>query len=384
MLYEQTTRLARRGYDVHILTRKLPYHKERREVVRGVKEWRYEIDPGKNPILFMQQLCKNAISLYQKLTRKYRFDCLNFQQPFTSYAVLRSPLSRAISKIYTCHSLAFEEFISRNNLKKDITHHFKNAINIQGRKIIEKYVLQKSNRIVTLSQYTKKKLCNTYFINADKIEIIPGGVDLRKFHPATCKQTDRKMLNLSKHRFILFTVRNLVERMGIEQLIKALKQILNVTDEVHLVIGGEGPLKSELMALAQDLGVFDHITFTGFIPERLLPSYYKASDVFILPTKELEGFGMVSLEALASGLPVLGTPVGGTVEILGKFAPDFLFPDNQPGSMAKAILDKYRLIKTKPETWRRLSCQARSYVEKNYSWDQNINALEKILCAKRI
>ena len=86
-------------------------------------------------------------------------------------------------------------------------------------------------------------------------------------------------------------------------------------------------LKEELVQLSRRLKIEGNIKFAGFIPEQDLPDYYRAADAFILPTLELEGFGLVTLEALACGTPVLGTPIGGTKEILGMFDPSYLFKD---------------------------------------------------------
>ena len=146
-----------------------------------------------------------------------------------------------------------------------------------------------------------------------------------------------------------------------------------------MVIGGKGPLEDRLIALARSFGIEQKVHFTGFISEDQLPLYYQMADLFVLPTQELEGFGLVTLEAMASGLPVIGTPVGGTKEILGKFNAEFLFDDTQPDSIAKLALEKYLIVKNSPQRWKPISEQCRKFVEKNYSWKQNIDSLEQLI-----
>jgi glycosyltransferase involved in cell wall biosynthesis len=167
--------------------------------------------------------------------------------------------------------------------------------------------------------------------------------------------------------------------MGLENLIEALSEVIKIAPDVYMVIGGDGPFRKELEVKSVTLGVKDFIRFEGFIPEEILPDYYRMADLFVLPTKELEGFGLVTLEAMASGVPVLGTPVGGTKEILGKFDPSFIFKDTTPDSIAELIIEKYHIIKEDPEKWSEISTSCRRYVEENYSWEKHVDALERLL-----
>ncbi len=244
---------------------------------------------------------------------------------------------------------------------------------------MKKNVLRKSNQILALSQFTKDKISNIYNILQKKIQVNPGGVDLRKFFPAVDKRKIRKRLNVPQNKIIFFTVRNLVPRMGLENFVVAFSELAKSAADIQLIIGGKGPLKDELIALAKSFGIEQKVHFTGFIPEDQLPQYYQMADLFVLPTKELEGFGLVTLEALSSGLPVIGTPIGGTKEILGQFNAEYLFDDTQPDSIAKLALEKYLIIKNNPQRWKQISKQCRKFVEKNYSWKQNIDSLEQVI-----
>jgi len=377
VLFEQCTRLARRGNDVHILTRKLSDHRTNWEVIKGVTEWRYNVDK-KNAISFFNTSRRNARQLFEYLDRRVNFDVLNFHQPFSALGVIQSPLSKKVKKIYTCLSFSFEEYISRNDTPKNVLIKPLYLLNVYTRRWIEKRIISKCDKIVVLSLFTQDKLWNVYHINSRNVSVIPGGVNLKRFKPVTNRMEIRQHLNIPQNRVVLFTVRNLVQRMGLENLIHSIKIVINEASDLFLVLGGSGLLKDHLTALAHRFGLENHIRFTGFIPEDELPDYYRMADFFVLPTRELEGFGLVTLEAMASGVPVMGTPVGGTKEILGKFDQNFLFKDSTPNSMAELILKNYQKIKQDPGIWEEMSQRCRKFVEKNYSWEKNVNALENI------
>lgn len=378
VLFEQSTRLARRGHSVHVLTRRLPSHASDRETISLVPEWRYAVDL-QSPLSYFAATLKNARACYEDLQKTWNFDFINSHQPFTSYAVLRSPAARNVKKIYTCHSLSFEEFKTRNTEPQRLTGKLFYLLNLSLRRYMESRSLNESDLIVVLSRFTHDKLINAYGVNGDKIRIIPGGADLDKFHPAENRRNIRTDLKIPLNRIVLLTVRNLVSRMGLENLVTAMKAVAHKVPEAYLVLAGKGPLKNDLMNLTEMLGLEGHISFVGFIPEESLSDYYSMADLFILPTRELEGFGLVTVEALASGTPVLGTPVGGTLEILEAFEPGWLFRDTRPESIAELIIEKCLKIRKEPGWRDRIGIRCREFAETKYSWEKNVDSFESLL-----
>ncbi len=378
VLFEQSYRLATKGHNVHVLTRRLPVHGKNQNTIRGVTEWRYAVNQ-KNDVFFISSTWRNSARLFASLHQKFHFDCINFHQPFSCQGVLNLPLCRKIPKIYTCHSLSFEEYISRNQTDGGITRRAIHRLNVLSRKLLERRVLTRSDKIIVLSSFTAQKLKEIYRISPAKIFLLPGGVDLDRYSPSENKADIRRALDIPVGKVILFTVRNLVPRMGLENLLYAFAIVVKTVPDIYLVIGGKGPLQTDLSALTRTLGLEKLVRFTGFIQEEQLCDYYRMADIFILPTRELEGFGLVTLEAMASGVPVLGTPVGGTREIIGRFDSNFLFQDTSPDSMADLILENYHTITGNPQKWQAIRHACRLFAEAHYSWEKNVDSLEELL-----
>jgi len=377
VLYEQCTRLARKGHEVYLLTRRLPFHQSPGETIDGVKEWRYSFRK-KLSYPFLKSIFLDCRHSFNSIQKNSFFHIINFHQPFSAAGVLSSRASRSIPTVYTCHSLSFQEYASKSpppaNSKEWISYWMQRF----GRKLVEKRVLKKSDSIVVLSDYTRENLKKAYGLPTAKIDVIPGGVNLNRFRPHEDKQSLRHRLGIPNGHFTLLTVRNLEPRMGLENLILAFKKILEEKTHVSLVVGGEGPLTQDLKSLAREIGVEDSVKFIGYIPDEELPYYYQMADLFILPTRELEGFGLVTVEALASGLPVLGTPVGGTKEILAHMGSEYLFSDSTPDSMAGLILKSMQTWATNPESYNQISRKCRKVAEKYYSWNTHIERLENL------
>ena len=377
VLYEESTRLALREHTVKLLTRKLPYHESDVESINGVEEHRYSFQKKIFPFFF-KSIMSDCRKTFRFLEEKFPFDIINFHQPFSAIGVLSLTGSRRVPYVYTCHSLSFEEYISRASVPSNPIKWTLHHLQVSARKSTEQTVLRKSDQIVVLSEYTREKLQRTYEVAPSKISVIPGGVDLERFRPSTDKDQIRARMGLPEDKFILFTVRNLVPRMGLENLILAFEIVQNAHKDILLVVGGEGPLETPLREQVRRCGLKNFVRFAGYIPDEDLPSYYQMADLFILPTTELEGFGLVTVEALASGLPVLGTPIGGTREILTKLGSDYLFDDSTPHSIAKGIFDALNGWATHHAAYKKVSETCRKVAEQHYSWDNHVSKLEDL------
>jgi glycosyltransferase involved in cell wall biosynthesis len=377
VLYEESTRLAKRGNTVKILTRKLSYHKSDVENISGVEEHRYDFQEKLFPFFF-KSIMSDCRRTFRSLEEHFPFDIINFHQPFSAIGVLSLTGSRSVPYVYTCHSLSFEEYISRTPVPGNPIKWMLRHLQVSLRKSIEQTVLKKADQLVVLSEFTREKLERTYGMAPSKVRVIPGGVDIERFRPSTDKARIRAHLGLPANKFILLTVRNLVPRMGLENLILAFKGILNDHSDLLMVIGGKGPLGPSLKEQVEKLRMDDYVRFVGFIPEEELPIYYQMADLFILPTTELEGFGLVTVEAIASGLPVLATPVGGTREILTKLGSDYLFDDSTPQSIANGILKALHGWATNQGAYKDVSETCRKVAEEHYSWDNHVSKLEDL------
>jgi glycosyltransferase involved in cell wall biosynthesis len=223
----------------------------------------------------------------------------------------------------------------------------------------------------------EKRLKRLHRVNG-RVVIVPGGVDIDSFCPAQNVEQVRQELHLPRHRFILLTVRNLRKRMGLANLIRAIASLGKTGEQVHLVLAGKGELERELRTLAREMNVAHQITFPGHIAEKDLPKYYQAADLFILPTEHLEGFGMSTMEALATGTPVIGTPVGATPEILRQIGKEWLTRDSSSEALAETITDRVNWMIAHPAEYQNLKHSCRDVAVKNRAWPDIIARWEEV------
>ena len=227
---------------------------------------------------------------------------------------------------------------------------------------IERTVYSRADRLITLSRAFRILLIEDFGVRPEKISVIPGSVDLEKFRPSGDRDALRRRLGWPLDRRIIFCVRRLVARMGIAELIESFAEIAARFPDVDLHIGGRGELENELRAQALRLGLEQRIVFCGFIPEDDLPGHYAASDLSILPSQKLEGFGLAAVEALACGVPVLVTPVGGLPEVVAGFRNNLILEGTGSGAIARGLTQSFAAPGYLPS-----AAECRAFAEKHYS-----------------
>jgi glycosyltransferase involved in cell wall biosynthesis len=123
------------------------------------------------------------------------------------------------------------------------------------------------------------------------------------------------------------------------KLLTASMEVKAQVPNAWLAIAGKGPLRKDLERQVQQLGLEDNVRFLGFLPDEQLPIAYQASDLTVVPSQSLEGFGLILLESLACGTPALCTPVGGMPEVLNPFCPDLVTSTPEETAIAERLIE---------------------------------------------
>jgi glycosyltransferase involved in cell wall biosynthesis len=184
-------------------------------------------------------------------------------------------------------------------------------------RIFEEKMLERAKKIIAVSHFTKKELTEYYQIPESKIRVIHNGVDIKKFQPAQDKRKIKSELGFNPDDLLILSVGRLYARKGLFTLIDSMLPIMKRFKNAKFVVSGKGQSDEmhKLIAHAEKVGVKDNLIFTGYYPDKKLPKLYQAADVFAFSTF-YEHHPFAVLEALASGLPVVTTWVGGIPETI--------------------------------------------------------------------
>ncbi|MEL5957749.1 glycosyltransferase family 4 protein [Streptomyces sp. CLV115] len=238
-----------------------------------------------------------------------------------------------------------------------------------------------TDTITYLGEYTRSRIAPALTPGAAaRMVQLPPGVDEKTFHPDSGGDRTRAGLGLSD-RPVVVCVSRLVPRKGQDTLILAMPAILaQVPDAVLLIVGG-GPYDKELRRLAEETGVGESVRFTGPVPWEELPAHYGAGDVFAMPCRtrrgglDVEGLGIVFLEASATGLPVVAGDSGG--------APDAVLDGETGwvvrGGSAEESADRIVTLLRDPELRQRMGERGRAWVEEKWRWDLLAERLRALL-----
>jgi glycosyltransferase involved in cell wall biosynthesis len=202
--------------------------------------------------------------------------------------------------------------------------------------LLERIAVRRAATIVVLSEYSRELLLSRHRSVRARVALVRGGVDYERFAGGDGSLL-RDSYGIPPNRPFVLTVRRLEPRMGVEELLRASSMLIRRGVKLTLGIAGSGLAAAPLESLAQRLELGDNVRFFGRVPDDDLPGLYAAADLFVLPTVAYEGFGMSTIEALAAGTPVVGTPVGATPEILAPLDPDLIAASPDPEDIARSV-----------------------------------------------
>ncbi|MDD3710551.1 MAG: glycosyltransferase family 4 protein [Methanothrix sp.] len=203
----------------------------------------------------------------------------------------------------------------------------------------------------------------------DKIVVIPVGVDVERFRPMHSDKINNSI-------FFLSVLDEFHQYKGLDQLLRALVLVKEEIFDVKLIVGGDGHLLEHYRRLSEDLGLGENVEFLGRVPEEMLANYYNRCDIFVLPSvsKAQEGFGMVLLEAMACGKPVVCTDIVGVADEVKAEGAGLIVEtsnvDQLAGAMSYLLQNGSRTQKM-GEVGRRL-------VEERYGWEKVAKKVEEV------
>jgi phosphatidylinositol alpha-1,6-mannosyltransferase len=206
---------------------------------------------------------------------------------------------------------------------------------------------------------------------SSRVVIAHPGVDANRFTPAVAGAAALRARLADPGGVLLLTVGRLQRRKGQDLVLRALAEIGSESPSCRYAIVGTGPEEADLRQLAADLGVTGRVTFAGAVAPDELPAYYAAADVFVHPNRidngDFEGFGIVLLEAAASGLPVIAGTTGGTPEAVEAGTTGLLVTGDDSAELASAL----RMLVHSPERRQAMGAAGRSRAIAQFSWDRS-------------
>ncbi len=362
-VHDLSLSLHEQGQEVSVLTIGTPETAEEQNW-KGVNVYRVK-SSNPHPPDFISWVLQFNLNLVEKAVRLLQegadFDLIHAHDWLVAYAgkmlkhALRKPL------VATIHAT---EWGRNNGLHNDLQRYISD---------VEWWLAYEAWRIICCSRYMFNELQNIFQLPKDKLRIIPNGVypeTFRSVPPGFASIRDQYAAPDEK---IIFYVGRLVIEKGLDQLLEAAPRILAADPQVKFVIAGKGPYAEDLHAKAKQLGIYEKCYFTGFIDDQTRNALFRAAAVAVFPSL-YEPFGIVALEAMAAGTPVVVTDTGGLGEVVQHGKNGLKAMAGNPASLAENII----WMLSYPEQARALSAQASRDVETEYNWEKIARATIRV------
>jgi phosphatidyl-myo-inositol dimannoside synthase len=234
--------------------------------------------------------------------------------------------------------------------------------------------------VTAVSQYTRRRIASAFGPRA-ALELLPAGVDCETFHPDSAARIEIRRRHRLGEAPVVLCVGRLVARKGQDMLVRALPAIRRQVPGATLLLIGDGPGRSVLHRLAQSCGVANAVVCAGSVPWSELPAYYAAGDVFAMPCRtrgrglDVEGLGLVFLEAAATGLPVVVGDAGGARETVRPGDTGELINGRDLAALTRTIAT----LLADPDRAAAMGHRGRRWMQKEWRWGARAERLAALL-----
>jgi len=293
--------------------------------------------------------------------------------PFKKYDIIHTHLGlkslgilSILRKIVTDEALIFTVHIVPNPRTENVKVLKQSLIHWTGF-YFNKILAKASDDVTAVSDYSSSEASEHFSVEPT---VVPNGVDTTEFRPMdydTARQEVRRELDLQidPDERVLFYFGQLLERKGVDTLISAFSELPRDYSDVRLVIGGDGYYKEKLKELAADRGVRKEVEFLGIVPDEVVVPLYNIADIYCIPTRGMEGMPTTALEAMATGTPIVCSPIGGLQEII-QHKETGLFVDRDSSSVSKGLLTLLNNRKMADE----IGAASREYACNEHDWSR--------------
>jgi phosphatidylinositol alpha-1,6-mannosyltransferase len=349
--YELANALGELGHEVDVYTQAVPGEDNAVSTQPNVSVTR--ITKARPLVVFS--------TLYFSVACRFRIDFEQYDvvhgtlMPASTVAFGRLVRGLDVPLVLTSHGTSYDE--ARSVDPEGVADYLFKYFFHPGNVVLDAASGRYADHVIAVSDHTREQLRDLYRFDASKVTTIPPGIDTERFrpttevHPAVNEGVDS-----------ILVVSRLDPRKGIDKAVRAFAKLER--EDVELLIGGTGRLEESLKELAAELGVRDRVRFLGFVPDEDLPSLYSSVDLFVLPS-EYEGFGIVFMEAMACGTPVVGTDVGGIPTAVDDGETGYLVPKDGIPQLA----ERMTALLSDPEEYERMSHASREWAE-THDWGE--------------
>jgi phosphatidyl-myo-inositol dimannoside synthase len=238
--------------------------------------------------------------------------------------------------------------------------------------------------LTTISRYTRSRVAAAFGPQA-ALEVLPAGIDTERFRPDPAARAELRRHYRVGDAPLVVCVSRLVARKGQDVLIRALPLVRDRVPGARLLVVGDGPAAARLRRLAAACGVAEHVVFVGAVPAADLPAHHAVGDVFAMPCRtrggglDVEGLGIVLLEAAAAGLPVVAGESGGAPETVQEGRTGHVVDGRDVGAVASAVAS----LLADPDRARAMGAAGRAWMRKEWAWPARVARLRALLTGDR-